>query len=140
MATFMAKWSQQTAGPERTPARLDATRKDGAAAFYDEHASRRAISREMRWFIGGQQALMPEVLAMVASTVNSYSRLVPGFWAPTSATWGVENRTTALRVIPGRRQQPARRIPHRRGRHQSVPGTRRGHRFGAVGHRASHRA
>jgi glutamine synthetase len=26
--------------------------------------------------------------------------LIPGFWAPTSATWGVENRTTALRVIP----------------------------------------
>ena len=37
----------------------------------------------------------------VAITVNSYSRLIPGFWAPTSATWGVENRTTALRVIPG---------------------------------------
>jgi glutamine synthetase len=44
---------------------------------------------------------MPELLAMVACTVNSYSRLIPGFWAPTSATWGVENRTTALRVIPG---------------------------------------
>ena len=55
----------------------------------------------MRWFIGGQQALMPELLAMVAGTVNSYSRLVPGYWAPTSATWGVENRTTALRVIRG---------------------------------------
>ena len=40
-------------------------------------------------------------VAMVASTVNSYSRLVPGFWAPTSATWGVENRTCALRVIQG---------------------------------------
>ena len=25
----------------------------------------------------------------------------PGFWAPTDATWGVENRTAALRVIPG---------------------------------------
>jgi glutamine synthetase len=59
------------------------------------------MSKTMRHFLGGQQALMPELLAMVASTVNSYSRLVPGFWAPTSATWGVENRTTALRVIPG---------------------------------------
>jgi glutamine synthetase len=38
---------------------------------------------------------------MVSPTINSYSRLVPGFWAPTNATWGVENRTTALRVIPG---------------------------------------
>ena len=27
--------------------------------------------------------------------------MIPGFWAPTDATWGVENRTTALRVIPG---------------------------------------
>jgi glutamine synthetase len=59
------------------------------------------MSDAMRWFVGGQQALMPELLSMVASTVNSYSRLVPGYWAPTSATWGVENRTTALRVIRG---------------------------------------
>ena len=68
--------------------------------FYDPKKPQ-DVSDEMRWFIGGQQALMPEVLAMVASTVNSYSRLVPGYWAPTSATWGVENRTTALRVIRG---------------------------------------
>src|SRR5947208_1945517 len=47
------------------------------------------------------QALMHELLALVASTVNSYTRLVPGFWAPTAATWGVENRTCALRVIQG---------------------------------------
>jgi glutamine synthetase len=60
-----------------------------------------SMSKEMRWFVGGQQALMPELLAMVACTVNSYSRLIPGFWAPTAASWGVENRTTALRVIPG---------------------------------------
>ncbi len=55
----------------------------------------------MRWFVGGQQTLMPEFLAMVAGTVNSYSRLVPGYWAPTCAAWGVENRTAALRVIRG---------------------------------------
>jgi glutamine synthetase len=38
---------------------------------------------------------------MVAPTVNSFRRLIPGFWAPTAASWGVENRTCALRVIPG---------------------------------------
>ena len=38
---------------------------------------------------------------MVAPTINSYTRLIPGFWAPTDSTWGVENRTCALRVIPG---------------------------------------
>ena len=31
---------------------------------------------------------------MVARTVNSYTRLIPGFWAPTDSAWGVENRTT----------------------------------------------
>ena len=59
------------------------------------------MSRVMKHFVAGQQVLMPQLLGMVASTVNSYTRLIPGFWAPTHATWGVENRTTALRVIPG---------------------------------------
>jgi glutamine synthetase len=59
------------------------------------------MSDVMRWFVGGQQALMPELLAMIGGTVNSYARLIPGFWAPTDATWGIENRTCALRVIPG---------------------------------------
>ena len=45
--------------------------------------------------------LLPELLAMVAPTINSYTRLIPGFWAPTDSTVGVENRTCALRVIPG---------------------------------------
>jgi glutamine synthetase len=99
MATFMAKWSQQLPG-QSGHLHVSLSRKDGAAAFYDEK-KRHTMSDEMRWFVGGQQALMPELLAMVASTVNSYSRLVPGYWAPTSATWGVENRTCALRVIQG---------------------------------------
>jgi glutamine synthetase len=100
MATFMAKWSKDWPGQSGHLHVSLQQRKDGAAVFYDA-SQPHGISREMRWFIGGQQALMPELLAMVASTVNSYSRLVPGFWAPTSATWGVENRTTALRVICG---------------------------------------
>ena len=74
--------------------------RDGKPVFHDDNAPHR-MSKTMRQFVAGQQALMPETLAMVASTVNAYRRLIPGFWAPTVATWGVENRTTALRVIPG---------------------------------------
>ena len=59
------------------------------------------MSKLQRHFVAGQQRLMPEMLVMRAQTVNSYSRLVPGFWARTDATRGCENRTTALRVIPG---------------------------------------
>ncbi len=99
MATFMAKWSQHMPG-QSGHLHVSMIRKDGSSVFHDE-SKPHAMSDEMRWFVGGQQALMPELLAMVASTVNSYSRLVPGFWAPTSATWGVENRTCALRVIQG---------------------------------------
>jgi len=99
MATFMAKWSQQLPG-QSGHLHVSLDRRDGTSAFYDETAAH-TMSKEMRWFVGGQQALMPELLAMVASTVNSYTRLVPGYWAPTNATWGVENRTCALRVIQG---------------------------------------
>src|SRR5580658_8399116 len=99
MATFMAKWSQQLPG-QSGHLHVSLARQDGSSAFFDQ-SSAHTMSQEMRWFVGGQQALMPELLAMVASTVNSYTRLVPGFWAPTAATWGVENRTTALRVIQG---------------------------------------
>jgi glutamine synthetase len=99
MATFMAKWSEKLPG-QSGHLHLSLVRADGAAVFYDDSRPQ-TISDELRWFVGGQQALMPELLAMVASTVNSYSRLVPGYWAPTAATWGIENRTCALRVIQG---------------------------------------
>jgi len=99
IATFMAKWSEHLPG-QSGHLHVSLARKDGSSAFYDQ-ARPHTMSEEMRWFIGGQQALMPELLALVAATVNSYTRLVPGFWAPTAATWGVENRTCALRVIQG---------------------------------------
>jgi glutamine synthetase len=69
------------------------------------------MSDVMRWYVGGQQALMPELLAMVACTVNSYTRLIPGFWAPTEAAWSVDNRTTALRVIEG--SEKSQRVEYR---------------------------
>jgi glutamine synthetase len=99
MATFMAKWSNSYPG-QSGHLHVSLQRKGGGSVFHDATKPFN-MSDEMRWFVGGQQALMPELLCMVACTVNSYSRLVPGFWAPTSATWGVENRTTALRVIRG---------------------------------------
>jgi glutamine synthetase len=98
LATFMAKWSKDWPG---CGGHMHMSLwQDDESAFYDEKASHR-MSATMRHFVGGQQALMPVFLAMVASNVNSYRRLIPGFWAPTAASWGIENRTTSLRVIPG---------------------------------------
>jgi glutamine synthetase len=99
MMTFMAKWSNAYPGQS---GHLHLSLRDAAGkAMFHEAGRTGNMSDTMRWFVGGQQALLPELLAMVASTVNSYSRLIPGFWAPTDATWGIENRTCALRVIPG---------------------------------------
>jgi glutamine synthetase len=100
MLTFMAKWSNAYPG-QSGHLHLSLRDRDGKPVFHQDGRPGN-MSDTMRWFVGGQQALLPELLAMVASTVNSYSRLVPGFWAPTDATWGIENRTCALRVIPGK--------------------------------------
>jgi glutamine synthetase len=99
MMTFMAKWSNAYPG-QSGHLHLSLRNAAGKPVFHEDGRPGN-MSDTMRWFVGGQQALMPELLAMVASTVNSYSRLIPGFWAPTDATWGIENRTCALRVIPG---------------------------------------
>jgi len=99
MLTFMAKWSNAYPGQS---GHLHLSLRDTAGTpIFHQDGRPGNMSDTMRWFVGGQQALLPELLAMVASTVNSYSRLIPGFWAPTDATWGIENRTCALRVIPG---------------------------------------
>ncbi len=99
LATFMAKWSRDWPG-QSGHIHLSLKNQDGTPVFY-EAGKPYSMSDTMRHFVGGQQKLMPELLAMVSPTVNSYRRLIPGFWAPTDSTWGVENRTTALRVIPG---------------------------------------
>lgn len=99
MATFMAKWSPNWPG-QSGHIHLSLKAKTGKGAFFDAKKPH-TMSTTQRHFVGGQQKLLSEFLAMVAPTVNSYTRLIPGFWAPTDATWGIDNRTCALRVIPG---------------------------------------
>ncbi len=99
LATFMAKWSPDWPG-QSGHIHMSLRDEGGTPLFHDGDAAD-GMNAAMRHFVGGQQKLMPELLAMIASTVNAYSRLIPGFWAPTEASWGVDNRTCALRVIPG---------------------------------------
>ncbi|MBO6784996.1 MAG: glutamine synthetase, partial [Alphaproteobacteria bacterium] len=108
MATFMAKWSEREAGQSGHIHLSLAPADGGGNAFRDRDGG---LSETMRHFIGGQLALMPDFCALFAPTVNSYRRLVPGLWAPTAATWGNDNRTCALRAIPG--SEKSHRIEHR---------------------------
>lgn len=100
MATFMAKWSHDHPGQSGHIHLSLRERKSGRSAFYDE-SQPHGMSATQTAFMAGVQRYLPEFMALYAQTINSYSRLVPGYWAPLDATWGMENRTTALRLIPG---------------------------------------
>ncbi|MDX1733901.1 MAG: glutamine synthetase [Halioglobus sp.] len=117
MATFMARWSNDYPG-QSGHIHMSLRNLDGGSAFFEAGAEHN-MSATQRQFLAGQQRLMPELLAMLAQTVNAYSRLVPGFWAPTDATWGTENRTTALRVIPG--SEKSQRVEFRLGSADANP-------------------
>ena len=111
MATFMAKWSMAYPGQSGHYhfSLLDAT---GANRFHDPAAAH-GMSEVQRAAVAGLIRYLPELLALLAPTINSFTRLVPGAWAPTAATWGIENRTAAVRVIPGGpdRQHVECRVP-----------------------------
>jgi glutamine synthetase len=100
MATFMAKWSLDHPGQSGHLHQSLFRIASGEPLFY-KAGGRAGMSPLMEHYVAGMQKYLKPFLAMCAPTVNSYSRLVKGAWAPTSSTWGVENRTTALRVIPG---------------------------------------
>lgn len=59
------------------------------------------LSPTLQHFLGGLVADLPAITAFLAPNENSYKRLLGGDWAPRNASWGMENRTCALRVIPG---------------------------------------
>jgi glutamine synthetase len=118
MATFMAKWSPEYPGQSGHIHLSLKHRATGRSAFFDPDGDHR-MGTIQRNFLAGVQHYLPEFFAMFASTVNSYSRLVPGYWAPLSATWGVENRTTAIRVIPG--SEKSQRIEVRIGSADANP-------------------
>lgn len=70
-----------------------------------------AGSDAMRQAVAGLLAAMAETTLCFAPHLNSFRRLKPGGLAPTTLTWGYENRTSALRIPAG--PAAARRIEHR---------------------------
>jgi len=100
LPTFMAKISSELPGCSGHVHQSLWSADGGENLFYDT-ASATGISSLMESYIAGQLYCLPFVLPMYAPTVNSYKRLVEGAWAPTTVTWGIDNRTTALRAMPG---------------------------------------
>ncbi|MCC6873644.1 MAG: glutamine synthetase [Sandaracinaceae bacterium] len=98
--TFMAKWSASLPG---SSGHLHQSLWDeaGETNLFADPSGEHGLSRVARHYIGGQVKLARELTALYSPFVNTYKRYVPGVWAPLTASWGVENRTTAIRVITG---------------------------------------
>ena len=96
-ASFMARWNKTLPGcsGHLHQSLYNLTQQ---ALFFDASKPNK-MSALFKMFLAGQITCLPEILPMFAPTVNSYKRLVEGFWAPTRSTWGIDNRTCAFRII-----------------------------------------
>ncbi|KAI8871163.1 glutamine synthetase/guanido kinase [Ramicandelaber brevisporus] len=68
-----------------------------AATAAAEHSS--VMSPSMQSFVAGILQGLPSIQPLLAPNVNSYKRLVEGYWAPVNVNWGIEQRTAAVRII-----------------------------------------
>jgi glutamine synthetase len=102
MPSFMAKWNAQYPG---CSGHVHQSLSDGKRnLFFDQgsvKSGRHGMSKLFESFLAGQVAVAMEFAPMFWPTINSYKRLVDGFWAPVKPTWGFDNRTASFRVISG---------------------------------------
>ena len=98
MPSFMAKWSAQYPG---CSGHCHQSLSDGKRNLFHDEKGRHAMSALFEQYLAGQLAVLMQAAPMFWPTVNSYKRLVDGFWAPVKPTWGIDNRTASFRVIPG---------------------------------------
>lgn len=99
MPSFMAKWSAQYPG---CSGHLHQSLSDGRKnLFHDAKGRHGGMSKLFESYLAGQLDALIGMGPMIWPTVNSYKRLVDGFWAPVKPTWGVDNRTATFRVLPG---------------------------------------
>lgn len=80
--------------------------ESGKNLFCRETEDKNAKWQDFRWlsdlgrhFLAGVLDGLPDVMPIVAPTVNSYKRLVENFWAPVTVSWGLEHRAASIRVI-----------------------------------------
>jgi glutamine synthetase len=101
MPSFMAKWSQQYPGCSGHIHQSLIEGPEGKVNLFYGAKSKRSMSPLFESYLAGQVACLMEFAPMFWPTINSYKRLVDGFWAPVKPTWGVDNRTASFRVIAG---------------------------------------
>jgi glutamine synthetase len=98
MPSFMAKWSASYPG---CSGHIHQSLSDGKTNLFHDAKSPRKMSKLFESWLAGQVHCLMEFAPMFWPTINSYKRLVDGFWAPVKPTWGIDNRTASFRVLAG---------------------------------------
>ncbi|TAQ89638.1 hypothetical protein B7494_g2023 [Chlorociboria aeruginascens] len=103
--SFMAKPRQGLPG-NSGHMHISLVSKDGTNIFFretkdpdpkwDDIAN---LSDVGRHFLAGLLEGLPDIMPLVAPTINSYKRLVENFWAPVTVSWGLEHRAASIRLI-----------------------------------------
>ncbi len=107
-ATFMAKPSEKDIGSSCHIHSSLIDNSTGKAAFVDGEEETDAF----RHYLGGMRAHIRELALFVAPSINSYKRYAAESWAPTSVSWGRDNRTCGFRVVGhGQSRRAECRIP-----------------------------
>lgn len=107
--TFMAKPNQREGNSCHVHMSLRGKDDDSLVFWDDQHGRRSAVYDH---FIAGVLATMREFTLFYAPNINSYKRFVKGSFAPTAIAWGVDNRTTAVRLVgSGRSARMENRLP-----------------------------
>lgn len=71
-----------------------------------EYADASHLSKLGRQFLAGLLEGLPDIMPLLAPTVNSYKRLVENFWAPVTVSWGLEHRAASIRLISPPTSEP----------------------------------
>jgi glutamine synthetase len=93
-ATFMAKPSEKDIGSS-CHIHMSLVDGDGKSVFVDGDEE----TDTFRHCLGGMRAHAREIALFIAPAVNSYKRYASESWAPTSVSWGRDNRTCGFRIV-----------------------------------------
>lgn len=107
LVTFMAKPFVDLAG-SGMHLHVSLSEEGGRNLFADEDPAGAPL---LRHAIGGLKATMAESLLVFAPNGNSYRRFRSQSYAPTAASWGVNNRSVSLRIPVG--PPASRHVEHR---------------------------
>lgn len=105
-ASFMAKPFLEFAG-SGMHVHVSLMDKAGTNAFGKAEGGEELL----RHAAAGMLATMADTAVLYVPSFNGFRRLVPGSYAPTSVSWGFDNRAVAVRVPNG--PPKARRLEHR---------------------------